>query len=83
MTATIKRDLRTGRSVWLEQRLPAIATRKLTRTVSCDVLVIGAGISGAIIAEALSDAGLDVIIADRRGAVQGSTPASTALLPYE
>lgn len=83
MTVTIKRDLRTGRSVWLEQRLPAITTRKLTRTVSCDVLVIGAGISGAIIAEALSDAGLDVIIADRRGAIQGSTPASTALLQYE
>lgn len=83
MSATIKRDLRTGRPVWLERRLPAIVTSKLTRAVSCDVLVVGAGISGAIIAEALSDAGLDVVIADRRGAVQGSTPASTALLQYE
>ena len=83
MSAIIKRDLRTGRPVWLERRLPAIATKKLTRAVSCDVLVVGAGISGAIISEALSDAGLDVVIADRRGAVQGSTPASTALLQYE
>lgn len=83
MSATIKRDLRTGRPVWLERRLPAIAAKALTRAVSCDVLVVGAGISGAIIAEALSDAGLDVVIADRRGAVQGSTAASTALLQYE
>jgi glycine/D-amino acid oxidase-like deaminating enzyme len=83
MSATIKRDLRTGRPVWLERRLPPIATKALTRPVSCDVLVVGAGISGAIISEALSDAGLDVAIADRRGAVLGSTPASTALLQYE
>lgn len=83
MSATIKRDLRTGRPVWLERRLPAITAKALTRAVSCDVLVVGAGISGAIIAEALSDAGLDVVIADRRGAVQGSTAASTALLQYE
>ncbi len=83
MSATIKRDLRTGRPVWLQRRLPPIATKALTRTVSCDVLVVGAGISGAIISEALSDAGLDVVIADRRGAVLGSTPASTALLQYE
>ena len=83
MAATLKRDLRTGRPVWLERRLPAIASSELKRAVSCDVLVVGAGISGAIIAEALSDAGLNVIIADRRGAVLGSTPASTALLQYE
>ena len=83
MSATVERDLRTGRAVWLERRLPVIPTKTLTRAVSCDVLVVGAGISGAIIAEALSDAGLDVIIVDRRGAVQGSTAASTALLQYE
>ena len=83
MAATLKRDLRTGRPVWLERRLPAIASSELKRAVSCDVLVVGAGISGAIIAEALSDAGLDLVIADRRGAVLGSTPASTALLQYE
>ena len=83
MSATVERDLRTGRAVWLERRLPVIHTKTLTRAVSCDVLVVGAGISGAIISEALSDAGLDVVIADRRGAVQGSTVASTALLQYE
>ena len=83
MSVTVKRDLRTGRPLWLDRRLPSIATSELTRDISCDVLVVGAGISGAIISEALSDAGLNVAIADRRGPVQGSTPASTALLQYE
>ncbi|MGB5076117.1 MAG: FAD-dependent oxidoreductase [Sphingorhabdus sp.] len=83
MPLTSKRDLRTGRPVWLDTRLPTIKVTALSRTTMCDVLVIGAGISGAIIAETLADAGLKVAIVDRRGAVQGSTPASTALLQYE
>jgi glycine/D-amino acid oxidase-like deaminating enzyme len=83
MSATVKRDLRTGDPIWLDRKLPPIDTSRLTRSISCDVLVVGAGISGAIIAEALSDAGLKVVIVDRRGAVQGSTAASTALLQYE
>lgn len=83
MSVTVKRDLRTGRPVWLDRRLPNIPADALKRSISCDVLVVGAGISGAIIAEALSDTGLKVVIVDRRGAVQGSTAASTALLQYE
>jgi glycine/D-amino acid oxidase-like deaminating enzyme len=47
------------------------------------VLVIGAGITGAMAAEQLTDAGLSVVVLDRRGAVRGSTLASTALLQYE
>ena len=83
MSATVKRDLRTGRPIWLDRRLPHIPSLPFNRPISCDVLVIGAGISGAIISEALTDAGLRVVIVDRRGAVQGSTAASTALLQYE
>ncbi|WP_342360752.1 FAD-dependent oxidoreductase [Terrarubrum flagellatum] len=47
-------------------------------------MVVGAGVSGAFVAEALSDAGFEVMIVDRRdGPLRGSTPASTALLQYE
>ena len=78
-----KRDLRTGRSVWQDRPLPALPQSMLRRDLTTDVLVIGAGISGAMIAELLSDAGLRVVIVDRRGPVLGSTSASTALLQYE
>lgn len=85
MTASITRhrDLRTGKSIWLAKRRQPLEVHELKRDVSCDVAVIGAGISGALIAEMLSDAGLKVVIVDRRGPLVGSTPASTAMLQYE
>ncbi|WP_040589473.1 NAD(P)/FAD-dependent oxidoreductase [Sphingopyxis sp. MC1] len=82
-SATHHRDLRTGQSIWSARRRPAIAARPLTRDIACDVLVVGAGVSGALIAEALSDAGLKTVIVDRRGPAEGSTAASTAMLQYE
>lgn len=78
-----KLDLRTGKPVWTAYRAPAVPARKLTHDISCDVLVIGMGISGAMMAEALTEGGLDVVLVDRRGPLLGSTPATTALVQYE
>ena len=50
---------------------------------SCDVVVIGAGITGALVADALSAEGLSVLVLDRRAPASGSTAASTSLLSYE
>lgn len=82
-SATHHRDLRTGQSIWSARRRPAIAAQPLTHDIACDAVVVGAGVSGALIAEALSDAGLKVVIVDRRGPAEGSTAASTAMLQYE
>jgi glycine/D-amino acid oxidase-like deaminating enzyme len=83
MSATYEKDLRTGRAFWQSRRLSKIETRALRRDVEADVLIVGAGVSGAMTAEALSEVGLRVVIVDRRGALKGSTTASTALLQYE
>jgi glycine/D-amino acid oxidase-like deaminating enzyme len=45
--------------------------------------VVGAGISGALIAYALAHDGHKVVVVDRRGPLRGSTAASTALLLFE
>ncbi|NIJ36316.1 glycine/D-amino acid oxidase-like deaminating enzyme [Sphingopyxis panaciterrae] len=82
-SATHHRDLRTGQSIWSARRRPAIAAQPLTRDIACEVVVVGAGVSGALIAEALSEAGLKTVIVDRRGPAEGSTAASTAMLQYE
>lgn len=82
-SATLTKDLRTGRSIWMSRPLRRIPAAPLRRDVAADVLVVGAGISGAMVAEALTEAGLSVVIVDRRGPLMGSTPASTALLQYE
>jgi glycine/D-amino acid oxidase-like deaminating enzyme len=55
----------------------------LGRDIRTDVLVIGAGITGAIISDALASAGLQVTVVDKRGLAKGSTVASTALVQYE
>ena len=78
-----KLDLRTGRTVWQAYRAPAVPTQALLRDIKTDVLVIGMGISGAMLAEALTAEGREVTLIDRRGPVLGSTPATTALVQFE
>ncbi|TGV62484.1 FAD-binding oxidoreductase, partial [Mesorhizobium sp. M00.F.Ca.ET.158.01.1.1] len=72
-----KLDLRTGRPVWSAYRAPTVPTDSLTRDVKTDVLIIGMGISGAMMAEALTADGHSVICIDRRGPLKGSTAATT------
>lgn len=55
----------------------------MRRDHRCDVAVVGAGISGALVCDALTAAGLSVIAIDCRYPGHGSTSASTALLQYE
>jgi glycine/D-amino acid oxidase-like deaminating enzyme len=45
--------------------------------------VVGTGISGALVTDALTQAGYSVLALDRREPVSGSTPASTTLLSFE
>jgi len=81
MTRTF--DLRSGRPVWMAYRAPSVPCTRLRRDARTDVLVVGMGISGAMVAESLTAAGFRVILLDRRGPLLGSTPASTALVQYE
>jgi glycine/D-amino acid oxidase-like deaminating enzyme len=66
----------------LKDGLPA-SFPPLDRHVSCDVAIIGAGITGALMAWHLAEAGISTVVLDRREASHGSTAGSTALLQYE
>jgi len=79
---TTSRNLRTGHSIW-EGRIGGVHHTPLKRDLETDVLVVGAGITGAMIADALASEGLKVAMVDRRGPAKGSTSASTALVQYE
>lgn len=50
---------------------------------TCEVGIVGAGITGALIADHLAAHGHDVVVVDQREVGWGSTAASTALLQYE
>ncbi|CAN5340838.1 FAD-binding oxidoreductase [soil metagenome] len=79
---TEHRDLRTGLTYWQARGPLSLPVRPLARDISTDILVVGAGITGAIIAELLSEK-YRVALVDRRGPAAGSTAASTALVEYE
>jgi glycine/D-amino acid oxidase-like deaminating enzyme len=55
----------------------------LEADMRCEVAVLGAGITGALMAESLTSDGHDVVVLDSRDICHGSTSASTALLQYE
>ncbi|GLH79221.1 oxidoreductase [Bradyrhizobium sp. SSBR45G] len=49
----------------------------------CDILIVGAGITGAMMAERLTRQGREVVLIDREKPCRGSTAASTAMLLWE
>ena len=77
------RDLREGRSLWQDSARGRVRHRGKLTAETCNVAVIGAGVSGALIALHLADAGYDVVVIDRREPISGSTSASTALIQFE
>lgn len=79
---TRKRDLRSGRSLWADSAFLGVPSRDLKQAISVDVAVVGAGISGALMANELSR-DHNVAVLDRRPPLTGSTLASTALLQWE
>ena len=56
---------------------------KLNKNLETDVLVVGGGISGALVAWHLIKRGIGCVLADSRTIGLGSTCASTGLLQYE
>jgi len=82
-SASLQRNLRTGTPVWLRRGGVSVKSVALTTDLKVDVVVVGAGVSGALVTDALLRAGKRVAVLDRRGPVKGSTPASTALLQFD
>ncbi|WP_168017089.1 NAD(P)/FAD-dependent oxidoreductase [Halomonas salinarum] len=76
-------DLKSGHPFWAVKNGLMVAFPQLDADVNCDVVVMGAGITGALIADELTRHGHDVVVVDQRDVCWGSTSASTALLQYE
>jgi glycine/D-amino acid oxidase-like deaminating enzyme len=79
---TEQADLRGGRSPWFAEAHHS-ARLEIAENIKCDALIVGAGITGSLIAERLTRQGLDVVIIDRELPCRGSTAASTSMLLWE
>jgi glycine/D-amino acid oxidase-like deaminating enzyme len=55
----------------------------MTENLRCDALIVGAGITGSLMAQQLTGQGLDVVVIDRERPGRGSTAASTSMLLWE
>ena len=73
--------LHSGAPWWLLHN--ALSEQSVPLRDPVDVAVIGAGVTGALIADAMSAAGARVALFDRRPPVTGSSAVSTGLLQYE
>ncbi|MFK8251766.1 NAD(P)/FAD-dependent oxidoreductase [Ancylobacter terrae] len=79
---TEQKDLRGGESPW-QSGFTRPRRRALDHSLKCDVLVVGGGITGALVAQHLTALGRQVCLIDRERVGFGSTAASTAMLQWE
>ncbi len=76
-------DLRTSEPYWLLKSGLLNVYPSLQENLNVDFAIMGGGITGALVAYYLSQAGISVALCDRRHIGMGSTCASTGLLQYE
>jgi glycine/D-amino acid oxidase-like deaminating enzyme len=76
-------ELTAGYPFWLMNDGLPFRYNKLLENASSTVTILGGGISGALTAYYLTEAGVDCILLDARTIGLGSTCASTSLLQYE
>ncbi len=75
--------LRTYEAFWVLKNGLLHSYPSLRENIETEILVVGAGITGALTSHALMEAGYRVTLVDRRDVGQGSTSATTSMLQYE
>lgn len=75
--------LRSIESFWLLKNGMLNSYPSLSENMACDIVVIGGGITGALISHALFNAGFETIVVDKRDVAAGSSSVTTSMLQYE
>ena len=80
---TKERDLRDSKPVWADSPRIGIRSATTPKADRYDTIVIGAGISGALVSHALHRPGQSMLVIDKSQPVMGSSVASTAMIQHE
>ncbi len=76
-------DLKSNEPFWLIKNGLISSYPSLKSDEECDVLIIGGGITGSLIAHQMIKDGHKTILIDKREICNGSTSATTSMLQYE
>lgn len=76
-------DLSTGLPFWLVKNGLPYDYPQLDNNINCEVIILGGGITAAINAFILIEAGIPCVLIEKRSIGLGSTIATTALLQYQ
>lgn len=76
-------DLKSNEPFWLLKNGLITSYPSLKSDEECDVLIIGGGITGSLIAHQMIKDGYQTILIDKREICNGSTSATTSMLQYE
>lgn len=76
-------DLKSSEPFWLLKNGLLNSYPSLRENVRCDVLIVGGGITGALIAQQCVQDGYDTVLIDKREIGHGSSSATTSMLQYE
>lgn len=76
-------NLKSNEPFWLLKNGLLASYPSLKSNEECDVLIIGGGITGSLIAHQMTEDGFATILIDKRELCNGSTSATTSMLQYE
>lgn len=76
-------DLKSNEPFWLLKNGLVASYPSLKNDEECDVLIVGGGITGSLIAHQMIKDGYQTILIDKREVCNGSTSATTSMLQYE
>lgn len=76
-------DLKSNEPFWLLKNGLLASYPSLKSNEECDVLIVGGGITGSLIAHQMIEDGYNTILIDKRELCNGSTSATTSMLQYE
>jgi glycine/D-amino acid oxidase-like deaminating enzyme len=79
----VQMKLRSNEPFWLLKNGLIYRYPTLSENLTCDILIIGGGITGALMGYQLSKEGYQTVLVDKRTVGVGSTSASTAMIQYE
>lgn len=76
-------DLKSNEPFWLVKNGIINSYPSLREDTDCDILIVGGGITGSLIAHQCMEDGYKTLLIDKREIANGSSSATTSMLQYE